>query len=150
MATQYTAGLSSGQILTAAIMNQIGAVWVDYTPTLTQNVTVTKTINNARYCQIQKTIIGSVQLVVTSAGTAGQFVYVGLPIAAKTTGVANVLGNAYIYDASTNTIYNCSAAINTSTTMAFYYQTGNYWGSSPNIALASSDQISVFFTYEAA
>ena len=150
MATQYTAGLSSGQVLTAAIMNQIGAVWVDYTPTLTQNVTVTKTINNARYCQIQKTIIGCVQLVMTSAGTAGQFVNVGLPIAAKTTGVANMAGNGYIYDASTNTIYNVVGVVNTSTTMAFYYQTGNFWGSSPNIALASSDQISVFFTYEAA
>jgi len=61
-----------------------------------------------------------------------------------------VVGTAYVYDASTNVMYVCSANINTSTTLAFYYQTGNYWGTSPNIALANADQISVFFTYEAA
>ena len=49
MATQWTAGTVSGQVLTAATLNTIGAAWVDYTPTLTQGVTVTKTITVARY-----------------------------------------------------------------------------------------------------
>jgi hypothetical protein len=44
MATQWTAGTTSGQVLTAATLNTIGAVAVDYTPTLTQSATVTKTV----------------------------------------------------------------------------------------------------------
>jgi len=84
MATQWTAGTTSGQVLTAATLNTIGAAWVDYTPTLTQSATVTKTISNARYCQIQKTVFVQVYLIATSAGTAGNIVKIGLPIAART------------------------------------------------------------------
>ena len=74
MATQWTAGTTSGQVLTAATLNTIGAAWVDYTPTLTQGVTVTKTVVQARYCQFQKTIIGQALLNTTSAGTAATLV----------------------------------------------------------------------------
>lgn len=148
MATQWTAGTTSGQVLTAATLNTIGAAWVDYTPTLTQSATVTKTIVIARYCQFQKTIIGQLVLNATSAGTAGNAVQIGLPIAARTTGA--VLGSGYIYDASTNTIYGGPAYAFSGTTMAMFYQTGNPWGISPNIALANTDQISMIFSYEIA
>jgi len=39
MATQYTAGLTAGQVLTAATMNQIGAAWETWTPALTASNT---------------------------------------------------------------------------------------------------------------
>jgi len=149
MATQYTAGLSSGQILTAAIMNQIGAAWVDFTPTLTQNVTVTKTTTVARYCQIQKTVVGNMKLDVTGAGTAGQFVLTGLPLAARSANSSMVMWG-FIYDASANTVYNVSGFLASTTTVYFLYQTGNAWGSSPNIALASGDQLNLAFSYEVA
>jgi hypothetical protein len=80
MATQYTAGLSSGQILTAATMNSIGAAWESYTPTLTQSSTVTKTVTYAKYTQINKLCIVNVRLDVTGAGTAANSVVVGLPL----------------------------------------------------------------------
>jgi hypothetical protein len=148
MATQWTAGTTSGQVLTAATLNTIGAAWVDYTPTLTQGVTVTKTISHARYCQIQKTVIVSMFLYATSAGTAGQFVTVGLPIAPKSAGTQ--LGTGFIYDASTNVLYNVSPTFSTGTLFDMFYQTGNGFGVSPAITLANTDQLRFNLTYEVA
>jgi len=39
MATQWTAGTTSGQVLTAATLNTIGAVWETWTPALTASTT---------------------------------------------------------------------------------------------------------------
>ena len=149
MATQWTAGTTSGQVLTAATLNTIGAAWVDYTPTLTQGVAVTKTISYARYCQFQKTVIVQVYLIATSAGTAASEVVVGLPLTATgATGRAN--GTGFVYDASTNVIYNMTSILATTTTAKFYYQSGFGFGFSPAVTLANSDQLSFTFTYEAA
>jgi hypothetical protein len=147
MATQWTAGTTSGQVLTAATLNTIGAAWVDYTPTLVQGVTVTKTVVQARYCQFQKTIIGQVVLNATSAGTAATLVAIGLPIAVRTGNP--LMGSGYIYDASTNVIYNLTF-VGSGAAMSGFYQTGAYWGASPNIALANNDQIAIQFSYEVA
>jgi hypothetical protein len=148
MATQWTAGTTSGQVLTAATLNTIGAVTVDYTPTLTQGVTVTKTVVQARYFQIQKLIIGQVLLNVTSAGTASSVVAVGLPISARA--VNSMAAFGYIYDANTNVMYNLTGYSATGTTLNFFYQTGNAFGVSPAVTLATSDQISLNFSYEIA
>jgi hypothetical protein len=148
MATQWTAGTTSGQVLTAATLNTIGAAWVDYTPTLTQSATVTKTVVQARYCQFQKTVIGQVLMNVTSAGTAGNAVLIGLPLSARAVNGMSAFG--YIYDASTNVMYNLTGVVSTGTTLQFYYQTGNPFGVSPAITLATSDQIAINFSYEIA
>jgi hypothetical protein len=136
-------------VLTAATLNTIGAAWVDYTPTLTQGVTVTKTISNARYCQIQKTVFVQVYLFATSAGTAANTVKIGLPIAARTAN-SSTTGIAQLYDASTNLMYVSSAYLDSTTACAFLYQTGNPFGISPAITLASSDQLQINLTYEVA
>jgi hypothetical protein len=147
MATQWTAGLTSGATLSANTLNTIGAAWVDYTPTLTQGVTVTKTISIARYCQIQKTIFVSLFLSATTAGLVTG-VEIGLPIAAKYNSA--MMGSGFIYDASTNTMYNVLPYTVSTSTVSAFYQTGSNWGSSPGIALAAGDQIRFNFTYEAA
>jgi hypothetical protein len=134
-------------VLTAATLNTIGAAWVDYTPTLTQGVTVTKTVVQARYCQFQKTIIGQVVLNPTSLGTAATLVAIGLPFAVRTGNP--LVGSGYIYDASTNVMYNLTFT-GSGAGVSGYYQTGNQWGNSPNIALASGDQIAINFSYELA
>ena len=146
MATQWTAGTSSGQVLTASTLNTIGAVTVDYTPTLTQGVTVTKTVVQARYFQFQKFVQGQILMNVTSAGTAASVVAVGLPISARATNSMVAFG--YIYDASTNIMYNLTGYAASGTTMNFFYQTGNAFGVSPAVTLASSDQIAINFSYE--
>jgi hypothetical protein len=148
MATQWTAGTVSGQILTAATLNTIGAVTVDYTPTLTQGVAVTKTVVQARYFQFQKFVQGTIVLNTTSAGTAGQVVAVGLPISARATSTMIAFG--YIYDANTNIMYNVTGYTASGTTLQFFYQAGNPFGVSPAITLAASDQISLNFSYEIA
>ncbi|CAB4167424.1 hypothetical protein UFOVP1663_21 [uncultured Caudovirales phage] len=149
MATQWTAGTTSGQVLTAATLNTIGAAWVDYTPTLTQSATVTKNITNARYCQIQKTVFVQVYLIGTSAGTAGNILKIGLPIAARAAN-SSTTGIGQFYDASTNIIYVMSAYLDSTTACAFLYQTGNPYGISPAITAASSDQFQMNITYEVA
>ena len=148
MATQWTAGTISGQVLTAATLNTIGAAWVDYTPTLTQSATVTKTINHARYCQIQKLIVVELFLTCTSAGTAANAVKVGLPIAAKNASAS--MGAGFVYDASTNVMYNILPYAFDANTVAMFYQTGSEFGISPAVTLANTDQIRLKLTYEAA
>ena len=148
MATQYTAGLTSGQVLTAAIMNQIGAAWVDYTPTLTQGVTVTKTITSAKYCQIQKLVIVNVDLTATSAGTNNVGIYVGLPINVLSTNGS--YGAGFVYDASANALYHSTVNGQSSSTVQFLYQTGSPVGQNPTFPLASGDSIRFTIAYEVA
>ena len=148
MSTQWTAGTTSGQVLTAATLNTIGAVAVDYTPTLTQSATVTKTVLTARYFQFQKFVTGQIVMNVTGAGTAANIVYVGLPIAARSTSL--IVAYAYIYDANVNAMYNLTAYTSSTSTVGFFYQTGNPFGVSPAVTLANTDQISVNFSYEIA
>jgi len=146
MATQWTAGTISGQVLTAATLNTIGAVTVDYTPTLTQGVAVTKTVLQARYFQFQKFVVGQMILNCTSAGTAGSVLSVGLPISARAVNSMTAFG--YIYDANTNVMYNVVGYAATGTTLNFFYQTGNAFGVSPAVTIANGDQISLNFSYE--
>jgi hypothetical protein len=148
MATQWTAGTTSGQVLTAATLNTIGAAWVDYTPTLTQLGTVTKTVAYARYCLLQKLCIVNLELTCTSAGTLGSEIRVGLPF----TAVAGThqVGSGFVYDQSINALYNGPASLSTSTTVSFLYQTGSTIGGSPAMALASGDVIRTMVAFEVA
>ena len=148
MAQQWTAGTVAGEVLTSTKLNTIGAVAVDYTPTLTQGATVTKTVLTARYFQFQKFVTGQIVMNVTGAGTAANTVLVGLPIAARSTSL--IVAYAYIYDANVNVMYNLTGYTSTTSTVGFFYQTGNAFGVSPAVTLANTDQISVNFSYEIA
>jgi hypothetical protein len=149
MATQWTAGLSAGNVLPASTLNTIGAVWETYTPTLTQGVTVSKTTVVARYCQFQKTVIVNIMLNPTSTGTVGSALSVGLPIAARANN-NQIVGTGYIYDNSPQFTYNVSAYLASTTTFNALYQGGSPWGSNPSLAIANGDQIQFMITYEVA
>jgi hypothetical protein len=149
MATQWTAGTTSGQVLTAATLNTIGAAWVDYTPTLTQGVAVSKTTVVARYCQFQKTVIVNIMMNPTSSGTGGSALTVGLPIAARANN-NQIVGQGFIYDNSPQFNYNVSAYLASTTTFNALYQGGSPWGTSPSLAIANGDQIQFMITYEVA
>ena len=148
MATQWTAGTTSGQVLTAATLNTIGAAWVSYTPTLTQGVTVTKTIAYAKYCLLQKLCIVNLDLNVTSAGTGAAAITIGLPL----TAVAGTqqIGSGFVYDQNINALYSGPASLSTTTTINMLYQTGSPIGQSPSMALASGDVIRLMVAYEVA
>lgn len=151
MATQYTAGLTSGQILTAATMNSIGAEWEAWTPAVVQNGAVASTNNLGRYTQINKLVIAVARVTITGAGTANNTVTLSLPLTANNNS-AQIVGSGFIYDASTNRIDIVAAEVATATTIRFYRNAApanSFWGIDPNVALASGDSISVSLWYEA-
>lgn len=118
MATQYTAGLTSGQTLTAAIMNQIGAAWETYTPTVTAGSGTITTVGtrNAKYMRIQKMVIVNYDITITTNGTGALWISLTKPITSVaalggTTGLVGmgletaVTGNTQtIRDYSTTTV----------------------------------------------
>lgn len=78
MATQYTAGLTAGQVLTAATMNSIGAAGNVYTPAWTGSTT-NPVIGNGSisgvWQQIQKVVFGQIFIVCGSTTTYGSGFY---------------------------------------------------------------------------
>lgn len=151
MATQWTAGTVSGQILTAATMNTIGAAWETYTPTSSQGVAFGKTVNYAKYCQIQKTVFVQVQITATGAGLGGT-ISIGLP-ALVPVSQANVRieGSILMYDASAGLIYQGVAAVSGSVVVGWGQGSNNNMGAnSPAFTIAAGDVISYSISYETA
>lgn len=124
--------------------------WASYTPTLTQSAVITKTVVTATYIQIGKLVICSVAMNVTSAGTAGFGVRVGLPIAARAANA--VFGVGQLYDSSTGIRYVCGMFGLNTVEAAFGIDgaSSDVWGASPNLAIASGDQMNYNISYEAA
>lgn len=87
MATQYTGGQVTGQVLTAATMNSIGATWETWSPTVTPQLGVffVLTLNLARYGRIGKLVYGEIDFTVTSIGTGSGIVNFTLPVTAAST-----------------------------------------------------------------
>jgi hypothetical protein len=152
MATQYTAGLSAGQVLTAATMNSIGAAWESYTPVVSQGVTLTKTVNYAKYVQINRTIICHVTMTITSGGTLGSVLACTLPLAAANTDSPffGCNGSGTFYDASAATPYVLGVHSGGSSTITFVGTTpgGNYFGAIPAVTAANGDVLSFIISYE--
>lgn len=101
MATQWTAGTTAGQVLTAATMNTIGATWESWTPTVTSgsgSFTLLGT-RQGKYTRFQKLVIAFYDIAITTNGTAGTYVQSTLPITAaaySTTGVIGVGGEVNV------------------------------------------------------
>lgn len=150
MATQYTAGITQGQAWTADIANQIGAAWETWTPTVTQPGTVGATNNGSRYGRVQKIVVAQTYLTITGAGAGGNNIIVTLPVNANNTD--RICAQGFIYDASAAQIYVVTGLVNSATNAIFYVTNASAspFGTSPNVALAASDQIRLQFMYEAA
>ena len=135
--------------LAEAFPLDIGA-WTSFTPTLTQGATVSKTVTNGAYTKIGRTVIGVVSLSITSAGTAGQILRVGLPVASAS--ASGAVGSAWFFDASTNTRYVLSGARATVNDVWFLHDTSaaNLFGAVPAVTLANGDLFDFHFSYEAA
>ena len=152
MATQYTAGLTTGQVLTAATMNSIGAAWESYTPTISQGVALTKNVGYAKYTQINKLIICHIMCTITSAGTPGSVLNVSLPKVAAYIDAPyfGCNGTATFYDASTATPYVLGVHSLGSSNTAFVgiAAGGNYFGAIPAVTVANGDTVSFIISYE--
>ena len=158
----------AGQVLTAAELNGAGA-WQDYTPSWTQSATISKTVNWARYTQLNKLVMGTVKMTATSAGTANNKVLVGLPVTASSNNF--VIGTMSYFDTGATNPYYVGNSLTTffesSTTMSFSWvelsggsvassarsgdvRFGQTSGAAGSITVASGDIIYVQFAYEAA
>jgi len=154
MATQYTAGLTTGQVLTAATMNSIGAAWESYTPTWKGGATtITKTINYAKYCQINKLVIVQISLTATGAGAANGRITCTYPsglVPANNSGY-RPLGSIMLTDTGT-AFYGSTAVVYDSTSFSgLYYNVVDYIGTAgPALTIASNDRFEATIMYEVA
>lgn len=156
MATQYTAGLTTGQVLTAATMNSIGAAWEAYTPTWT-NITVGNGTQDFRYCRINKMVLvqGSLTFGSTTSVTAAT-PRLSLPFTASRSGTLPI-GQANLFDFSADVGF-LGFILSIDTTNAYLYcwnSAGTYLTtaaitSTVPYTWATSDAIRVNFSYEAA
>lgn len=110
----------SGQVLTAAELNGAGS-WQSYTPTFTQSATITKTVNWARYTQLNKWVQGSIKMTASSSGTANNKILVGLPVNASANNF--LIGRMTFNDSSatgTKQIFSVDVFYESASTMSFY------------------------------
>jgi len=153
MATQWTAqGITSGAVLPAATLQSIGAASVSYTPTLSQGVTLSKTVAVARYWQFQKLIIGQVALAITSNGTAGQAVQIGLPISGNA--FSSIPIGTFLFTGGPSHYGNRvgTAVMYTTSTAGAFAQDGisNWFGVNPSFQMLNGDGVYFTFMYEVA
>ncbi len=151
MATQWTAGTTSGQVLTAATLNTIGAAWESYTPTVKGGATtLTGTINYARYCQIQKTVIVQVSFTATNTGAANGIITVSYPASLTPSNVASrPIGTFFVQD--TGTAFDVGLAMANNPCQGLAYGSVNNMGANtPAMTIVSGDIIGLELTYEVA
>lgn len=132
-------------------------VWTDYTPTLTQSATITKT-NFSRYWRIGRWVHVEFGFAITSAGTANNPLTMTLPVTASAGSVATGGGgSATFIDASASLTYGGVPVLASSTTMQITNggtsTTGAQWGETGGgfaLAVANGDFLWGTLDYEAA
>lgn len=138
---------TSGQTLTAAELNTAGE-WQSYTPTWTQSTAITKTVDWARYTQLNKLVIVNIKMTATNSGTASNNITVSLPVNASSN---NFLMGIAAFDASTD-CYNF-VFYDTSSTVSFstgeFANTANL-GARRQTQVVSGQIVYLNLTYEAA
>jgi hypothetical protein len=129
--------------------------WKDWTPTLTQQNTVTwdAATATARYVELGYATHFVCQLPVTSAGVAGQVVTVSLPVEAAYSALA-IAGHGYISDASAALNHGGGPYLMSTTTVALHpiVSGGVGFGAMGAVgfvaALAAGDTVLIAGTYE--
>jgi hypothetical protein len=146
-------------VLTATDINTYlsheGGAWTAYTPVLTQGATPTLTVTRAVYAREGRKITVSLNLAITSAGTANTNVVVTLPVTAAHS-AALVAGAGYILDNSATAQYPGLPYLASTTTVGLMSTAGTALGllgatgTSFTAALASADVFQASFVYESA
>ena len=162
MATQWTAGLTAGQILTADTLNTIGAASVSYTPALTA-VTTNPTLGTGSfaggtYQQIQdRAFVEGAIFFGSSGAAAGTGAYrISVPSAISIKSNNSAIGYGLFYDSSAGFIfYPMQAFYISATTFSLVvaspaYSAASVLGSTIPVVPANSDQIRFTLCYEVA
>lgn len=124
--------------------------WTNYTPTLTQSATISKTVTYARYTKTGRTVTAEGVLVATSNGTANNAIQVGIPV----TAVQTLVPVGQMWWIASGVYYPVTVALGTTSTFvglipATGLNLGNTSGGYDN-QVASGDTIGFAVTYEAA
>jgi len=149
MATQWTAGTTSGQVLTAATLNTIGAASETFTPTIVGGGGGSVTIGNGTltgtYTRLQKLVIVNYTL---SWGSTTTTTAVGLWLFSVPIGNA-LRGNAVgrILDAGA-TYYRVTGLASSNKMLLQATDTGNEVQNNTPMTWATNDALSVTFIYE--
>jgi hypothetical protein len=149
MATQWTAGTTSGQVLTAATLNTIGAASESFTPTIVGNGGGSVTIGNGTligsYLRIQKLVVVNYIL---SWGSTTTNTTVGLWLFSVPIGNA-VRGNAMgrITDAG-STYYRVVGSAGSNKMILQATDTGSEVQTATPMVWATNDFMNVTFIYE--
>lgn len=134
---------------------EVGGLWVDWTPTLTQVNSITVSILYAQYCTNGKHVLVRAKLSASTAGVANNGISIGNIPAAIAPAVygepAIVAGNFTYYDAGTayyvGNIYAVSA---TQFYMMVHNNAGGVVGQLPNFAVANGDALGFIGSYRIA
>lgn len=147
MATQYTAGLTTGQVLTAATMNSIGAAAESYTPTVTNLPT---SAVSGRYIRVNNHV--TVFVKITASGAATGTISVSLPTNtnATTRDWNGAAGVALAYDFSANAWQFGVIQLSTNTVSFSNFPTPTFYNATVPFTWANTDQIIFTITYLAA
>jgi hypothetical protein len=132
----------------AAVFTTGDGAWTSYTPTLTQNITVSKTVTRAVYCKIGRLVHVQIQLTVTSPGSSSNSILIGLPVNAATTGI--MCGTMTISSSGTSVYTHGPALVQSVSVFGMLSTVGNIYGVNPTTALASGNVIQANLMYEAA
>lgn len=143
MATQWTANVSAGQILTAAKLQEIGAAWETYTPAVfAQSGTITTLGTRlGKYTRINKLVLVHFDVSIVTNGTGGTWINIGKPL----TSVAPFGTNAVGFGTETAVFGNSFTIREASTTAVLCLGI-----TAPSYVGANGARITGFFTYEAA
>lgn len=156
MATQWTAGTTSGQVLTAATLNTIGAAWENWIPAWTGSTT-NPAIGNGfiggMYARIQKIVIADGYIIPGTTTTFGSGTYrISIPFGTMVSS-NGLIGYGTFFDASAGYIAYSGVAIQVSTTLV-EFRLGNAQGIfSPTVPVnpfANADQFRFQLIYQAA
>jgi hypothetical protein len=156
MATQYTAGLSSGQVLTAATMNSIGATSDTWTPTFS-GFTLGNGSVIARYIQIQKLVYCQMEIMCGSTTAFTGVFNMSFPKTARISYSNWPLGMAWMFDSSLgNQIYGPVSGVSTTGGMMNIFNSGpadlgiTYTNVGTPFTIGNNDVFYLVWTYEAA
>ena len=155
MATQWTAGTTSGQVLTAATLNTIGAAWESWTPVWsasTTNPVIGNGFIGGSYCRINKTVIADGYVIAGSTTTFGTGNYrISVPISPMISS-NGLIGYATLFDASAGYISYAGVASQNSTSLVEFRlgAASNLFGPTVPVTMANADQFRFQLIYQAA
>lgn len=122
--------------------------WQDWSPTLTQGVTVSRTITYGRWCRANTRVWAQCFLTCSSSGTSGQVITVSLPLAASN-GDGMACGSGFVLDGTTFYV-GCARLRTTTTADIIAHAQTNVLGAAPSMQLTTNDQVHFTIFYEAA